>query len=840
MKLKFSFLLSMLFVVSNVWSQDIPDWAMKYPMMSRLYTTGQFSELPNPDANLNYQNPNTTTRVVTVNGQTFVLPPNVRPFPSTATQSEVEVANMWGVDNTMFASWNSFQSPTFYGTGFCFTSNSGSSWSGSHTMFSPNSGDPGPVIWASGSPWSGRLGISVISGFGYSNNNGSSWTYAMGFPGAATFDKNFSAVDNGTCSPYAGRCYTVWTNFSGTYIYRIMISYSTDGGITWSNATPVSPVPTSGHHHQGCDVKVDRDGNVHVIWANCTSNGQNSTEDYLAYARSTNGGVSWAYVNDFAADMNGIRASNLFNGIRANGFPRLGVDVFGGARNGWLYAVTAEKNFAPAGDVADIVCMTSSNNGVNWSRVKVNQDASNGRYNYMPAVTVTPDGAVQVSYYDQRNTSGYVTQFYMSRSTNGGTAWADVQVSDHNFTPAPIPGLAGGYQGDYTGISYAGGKVWPFWADNSSGIYQVWTDGITTGYTPPPPPVNEVIVGPFLSLPGTFTVGTPATIKARVRNGGSAGQTSLPIRFSVNGVLQTTNTVPSLPAGATDSSAFSWNPPSTGSFTLRIFSGAAVDQNRCNDTVATVVTVSPSGTQTCNQQIQRGGINVYLPDNVTVKDSMVISIANSFNLLDVNCRIDTFTHTWMADVAMSLGHLGTNVPLISNRGSSGDNMIMTMFNDSASIAIGSGTPPFNGSFRPESPLSALNGLQTNGSYVLTMTDNATGDTGQLRRWTLQLTYQCIIGGIQTTEIPNYYSLAQNYPNPFNPTTQITYTLPKSGVVKLVIYDVLGREVRTLVNERKEVGVYDVNFDASALASGIYFYKLEANDFSDVKKMILVK
>jgi hypothetical protein len=77
--------------------------------------------------------------------------------------------------------------------------------------------------------------------------------------------------------------------------------------------------------------------------------------------------------------MNGIRTSNLMNGIRANGFPRLDIDKTGGARNGWLYVVAGEKNFAPALDNSDIVLMRSTNNGVNWTRTRVNQDAGCSR-----------------------------------------------------------------------------------------------------------------------------------------------------------------------------------------------------------------------------------------------------------------------------------------------------------------------------------------------------------------------------------------------------------------------------------------------------------------------------
>jgi len=83
-------------------------------------------------------------------------------------------------------------------------------------------------------------------------------------------------------------------------------------------------------------------------------------------------------------------------------------------------------------------------------------------------------------------------------------------------------------------------------------------------------------------------------------------------------------------------------------------------------------------------------------------------------------------------------------------------------------------------------------------------------------------------------------LSQNYPNPFNPTTKINFAIPKQGFVTMKIYDVLGREVRTLVNEVKQAGNYTVDFNAAEFASGVYFYKLTSGDFSDIKRMILVK
>ena len=91
-----------------------------------------------------------------------------------------------------------------------------------------------------------------------------------------------------------------------------------------------------------------------------------------------------------------------------------------------------------------------------------------------------------------------------------------------------------------------------------------------------------------------------------------------------------------------------------------------------------------------------------------------------------------------------------------------------------------------------------------------------------------------------TVIPTEYLLEQNYPNPFNPTTEIKYSILKDGFVTLKIYDILGREVKILVNEEKLAGVYNVSFDASNLSSGIYLYSITSGSFHQTRKMVLAK
>ena len=92
----------------------------------------------------------------------------------------------------------------------------------------------------------------------------------------------------------------------------------------------------------------------------------------------------------------------------------------------------------------------------------------------------------------------------------------------------------------------------------------------------------------------------------------------------------------------------------------------------------------------------------------------------------------------------------------------------------------------------------------------------------------------------STKIPDSYLLHQNYPNPFNPTTIIRYQIEDSRYVIIKVYDILGREITTLINEKKPPGIYEVSFDGYNLPSGLYFYRIQAGDFSQVKKMVLIK
>jgi hypothetical protein len=131
----------------------------------------------------------------------------------------------------------------------------------------------------------------------------------------------------------------------------------------------------------------------------------------------------------------------------------------------------------------------------------------------------------------------------------------------------------------------------------------------------------------------------------------------------------------------------------------------------------------------------------------------------------------------------------------------------------------------------------IKGLTTGQIYYITVT---TYDIDGNESWYSNEVSGTITDIAEEIEIISVYKLTQNYPNPFNPTTTISYSLTNNSLVQLKIFNILGQEVATLVNEEKPIGKYEINFNASNLSSGVYFYKIQTGDFVQTKKMILLK
>ncbi|KXK41428.1 MAG: xylanase [Chlorobi bacterium OLB5] len=228
-----------------------------------------------------------------------------------------------------------------------------------------------------------------------------------------------------------------------------------------------------------------------------------------------------------------------------------------------------------------------------------------------------------------------------------------------------------------------------------------------------------------------------------------------------------------------------------------------------------------------------------IPSSTTIRDT--INITGSGTVNDVELFL-SISHTYCADLDIVLrAPNGTTRDITSDNGGSSDNGYLTIFNDGATlITTANFLPPFSNLAGPEVTMGNFGGSSTNGNWILEITDDAGGDEGVLRGWGLRLNNS--LTGIEpvSNNVPNRFYLYQNYPNPFNPSTQIKFDIAKTSNVKLLIYDILGREVKTLVNETAQPGTYEVLFDGSNLASGTYFMKLEAGTFTDIKKIVLVK
>jgi subtilisin-like proprotein convertase family protein len=211
-------------------------------------------------------------------------------------------------------------------------------------------------------------------------------------------------------------------------------------------------------------------------------------------------------------------------------------------------------------------------------------------------------------------------------------------------------------------------------------------------------------------------------------------------------------------------------------------------------------------------------------------------------ITDVNVTIDTILHPFVGDLEISLIHNQYKDTLVYRRGFSGDNFIGTVLDDTASSPIcNSNAVPFTGFFKPCRPLSQFNSLLTEGPWILQIYDRKSSDTGLLKAWSLTITYQTLIGLTQISHnVPGTFLLEQNYPNPFNPNTRIKFSVPKSSFVKLAVYDMLGKELKTVVDNFLSAGVYESDLDMSSYSSGVYFYRIETNEFTDTKKMVLLK
>jgi hypothetical protein len=1048
MKQTVRLLLICLGLISYSSAQEINDDRKWYqdPRMMNGGPSGKTADiLQNYENQLHYVNQNKTVMIQKTSDGTALVYPNFRVHPAPRNQSETPIVTHPSNKNIMYGSANAgIYSPLFLSEGVYVTTDGGINWFGSDTTsanpIKDHLGDPAPSIDLNGRFYMSYLGLSDGVYVTNSTDHGKTWANATKIIEGHQ-DKNHTFTINNPLSPFNGRTFVVWSRNTAS-VPPIAVSYTTDNGTTWSAYKDIN-VPDTSHYSQGCNGAVAPNGDVYVCWQNPILKSP-YTGSFVGFAKSTDGGVTWTYKNNIY-DCNGIRGNIKASQIRVNDFPWMSIDKSGGARNGWIYLVTAEKNLSPAGSDPDIILHRSIDGGTTWSAgIRVNQDAlNNGKDQYMPCIIVDGTGAVNVVYYDNRNTTDDSTQVYISRSIDGGITWSDIQVSDHSFKPVTISGASAGYQGDYIGITEGpNGTIWPFWADNISGLYQAWITKVVfttklNAYNLNSPAVDETITSfPHGTGIVNFTWDTSSYTATYRWTFGSPNLSVPKLAFNINtnSVSFSTDLLDTLLAALGlkqgDSLVGQWsvmayrnNPPvydslqsanAPRSVTLKRGKPQLLAFNLNfplnNSTIATSVfnysdlffrwrksgdgvkyklkfgqaLINPkldilSGkggydtawSTSCNEldkMLQNIGMDsgdsikgvwaVYAYSgtdslksvesfNLTLKrqskgeflvayDSTLIngivsrdSVCN--NLILMNRSFDIFNKGGNASTGtISLrGYkyviwLGEGSSVISEaqkdsvkeylksgavNGSAKSKLIM--FSEDVGYYLDrSGSQRQDTTFtkgmlgiefvadRPASGANQLlvgdlinNGIKdstvgswpdvlktswNNGKRLYKYSSNYLADTGcgigrigtnwntaifgtDIRALRSAFNSQ---GGSPVTRLlkgalgwvddipvsvekeyntaPSVFLLEQNYPNPFNPATSIQYSIPVDGKVNLSVYNILGEKIVTLVNQDMKAGKYVIKFDASQLASGIYFYRIDTGVYTSVKKMILLK
>ncbi|MEM8963296.1 MAG: sialidase family protein [Acidobacteriota bacterium] len=314
-----------------------------------------------------------------------------------------------------------------------------------------------------------------------STDGGATWSghgiIANSFASPGTIeDKQFLAIDNNPGSPFFGRMYTCWDRSNNE-----RSAYSTDGGATWNEVD--LPTPPGGGLDLGCELEVEDNGTVHVVFNTLTCF-FNCSNERMFYTRSTNGGLSWSsptLVRDF--NLVGFSGANFPDAQDNRGigpFGAIGIDNSGGPCDGTLYAVFTDFQSGGVNNT-DIGVSRSTNGGNTWSApIVVNDDGLTNRVQFHPFLVVDQsNGTPVVAWHDARNDAGNdATDIYLSRSLDCGLTWeANTQVSQPsaefnnstisftNMNTTDNPAVNPNQAGEYLGLDALGGKAYVSWSD---------------------------------------------------------------------------------------------------------------------------------------------------------------------------------------------------------------------------------------------------------------------------------------------------------------------------------------------------------------------------------------
>ncbi|MEZ5196301.1 MAG: sialidase family protein [Bacteroidales bacterium] len=229
-------------------------------------------------------------------------------------------------------------------------------------------------------------------------------------------------IDNSITSPYEGNLYVAWTPFEEPDDAEIVISRSTNDGVSWSTPLNLSSAVSAGSHNQGVNLQTGPNGEVYAVWTIYDS--WPSDEAALGFAKSTNGGVSYSTGTRIINNIRGIRTTETSKNHRVNSFPSMAVDISGVPIMKFICCMG--ERCVPGtntGTNISVYCSRSTNGGASWSTpIRVNQNPyTAGKEAYFPWIACDSEtGALSVVFYDDRNVSSTQCEVFCANSFDGG------------------------------------------------------------------------------------------------------------------------------------------------------------------------------------------------------------------------------------------------------------------------------------------------------------------------------------------------------------------------------------------------------------------------------------
>lgn len=814
--------------------------------------------------------------------------PNVRVSTNTYDQSEMAIAVSPLNGNLLLGSWNDFRiTPnTFSQAGFGRSTDGGDTWQEGILPAPSNQSsyiygfDPSVAFDRYGNAFYGYIATSYSNylndylGATYvakSTDGGANWINTnIRQVSTATIkqDKPFIAIDN-TGGARDGRIYVSWTDFSSGS--NIKFAYSSDHGVTFSITTLGSKTGSPGPSAyaapskdtaagqplytfvQGSMPAVAPNGDVYVIWMENNTTGDNTSS--FKIRKSTDGGVTFGTTQtgpSYTYQKQLIGLADIRN------FPSLAV-----APNGDLCLVYTNR--ISSSDIRRRIHFSkSTNGGSTWSTPILLWEPGTNGWQFFPSITIDPTGRLNIAFMCTDNTLT-LADAYLTVSTDNGASFGLLKkVSSQSSNPRNAS-----WTHHYMGVASisATNKVFELWTDYRNGNPDPYFQALTNVVAPVIASYNMVGVPNVVDNFAKSAV-YPTALTAASRWDPNTAQyiATDPLSNGVGYWIQ----FPTPPGTVSTIGAPIY------SQAMSVIKGTASAWNMIGSITKDVATSSV----------------VQNPPNIVISQYFIYN-----NGYQATTTLYAGLGHWLKVSASGTLTLSASSPKISSDGSdpfasldcftvkdaNGGSQKMYVKNHALFFGKIDGDEDGNVEMPPDPPADFFNVRFKTGNYVQSVSPDQgrttlpilvksavypltlewdTHQENAIQYWVnvndnihaLSGKGSLVIENQRATEIvieavasssvlsskPTEYSLGQNYPNPFNPSTTIFYTLPESKHVKIVVYDVLGREIATLVEGTQNSGFKSVNFDASHLPSGVYFYKLTAGKFTQVRKMLLAK